>query len=226
MDLMLLIGPLAPFEKVDLACLLYQRILTTESFQLVVNTFHDKEERENLIHRLGIKNVSGASSEFDLVTDCMILPSHVAIPSSAPSSPNKKVTPVSKRTTPKHNLSISKDGITPGNISPVGGGGTSTSSPHVISRKSSGTFESKGIEGDIILSTPSGEARMSLADENDLTESVMIQSSKTRSSKHQFDMLSTPSSDSPDKSTMGSLDSLQTEYSSITAQQQLQASWN
>jgi hypothetical protein len=98
---MLLIGPLAPFEKLDLACMLYTRILTTESFQLVVNTFQDKEERENLIHRLGIKP---SGSELELVTDCRILPSHVTIPST-PSSPNKKVTPVGmKKRSPTNNI--------------------------------------------------------------------------------------------------------------------------
>ena len=45
-------APLAPFEKFDLACLLYDRILNKDSYQLIINVFPDATERENLIHRL------------------------------------------------------------------------------------------------------------------------------------------------------------------------------
>ena len=55
MELVTFIGPLAPFERIDLAEMLYDRILNKESFQLVVNAFEDKEERENLGHRLKLK---------------------------------------------------------------------------------------------------------------------------------------------------------------------------
>jgi hypothetical protein len=39
MELLIKIGALAPFEKFDLACLLYERIINKNSFQLLVNTF-------------------------------------------------------------------------------------------------------------------------------------------------------------------------------------------
>jgi hypothetical protein len=55
MELIQLIGPLAPFERMDLAEMLYDRILNKESFQLVVNAFDDLDERSNLTHRLKLK---------------------------------------------------------------------------------------------------------------------------------------------------------------------------
>lgn len=68
MELLIKIGALAPFEKFDLACLLYERIINKDSFQLLVNTFQDELERDNLIHRLKLnKNAK-------IVKDCTILP--------------------------------------------------------------------------------------------------------------------------------------------------------
>jgi len=70
---------MAPFERVDLATLLYTRILSKESFQLVVNTFDDKEERENVIHRIGqiaLKGEKGKVAEEEtknLVSDCRLV---------------------------------------------------------------------------------------------------------------------------------------------------------
>lgn len=55
MELVQFVGPLAPFERIDLAEMLYSRILNKESFQLVVNAFEDRGERENLTHRLKLK---------------------------------------------------------------------------------------------------------------------------------------------------------------------------
>jgi len=55
MELVQFIGPLAPFERMDLAEMLYSRVLNKESFQLVVNAFEDRGERENLAHRLKLK---------------------------------------------------------------------------------------------------------------------------------------------------------------------------
>jgi hypothetical protein len=72
MDLVTLISPVAPFEKCDLACLLYTRILKKDSFQLVINSLEDEVERSNLIHRLGLDK-KGVNNPF--VTDCKILPS-------------------------------------------------------------------------------------------------------------------------------------------------------
>lgn len=67
MELLIKIGALAPFEKFDLACLLYERIINKDSFQLLINTFQDELERDNLIHRLKLKDVK-------VVKDCKILP--------------------------------------------------------------------------------------------------------------------------------------------------------
>lgn len=66
MELLIRIGNLAPFEKFDLACLLYDRIINKDSFQLLVNTFPDEQERDNLIHRLKLDK--------NLVKNCVILP--------------------------------------------------------------------------------------------------------------------------------------------------------
>jgi hypothetical protein len=52
MDLVVLIGPIAPFEKFDVACLLYTNVLNKDSFNLVVNTFDDVADRQNLTHLL------------------------------------------------------------------------------------------------------------------------------------------------------------------------------
>lgn len=66
MDLLLKIGSIAPFDKFELACLLYERIINKDSFQLLVNTFEDPIERDNLIHRLKLDK--------ELVNTCIILP--------------------------------------------------------------------------------------------------------------------------------------------------------
>jgi hypothetical protein len=55
MELVQFAGPLAPFERIDLAEMLYNRIFNKDSFQLVVNAFEDRGERENLTHRLKLK---------------------------------------------------------------------------------------------------------------------------------------------------------------------------
>jgi len=57
-ELIQLVGPLAPFERMDLAEMLYDRILNKESYQLVVNAFEDQGERDNLTHRLKVKGFS------------------------------------------------------------------------------------------------------------------------------------------------------------------------
>jgi len=67
MELLTKIGIISPFDKFDLACLLYEKIINYESFQLLVNTFDDPIERANLIHRLKLDK-----NEF--VNTCVILP--------------------------------------------------------------------------------------------------------------------------------------------------------
>ena len=67
MELLIKVGPLVPFEKFDLACLLYDRIINKNSFQLLVNTFENAHDRENLVHRLQLNKAN-------IVTTCAILP--------------------------------------------------------------------------------------------------------------------------------------------------------
>ena len=55
MELIQIIDQQCPFEKLEFACFIYEQMINKESFQMVINCFHDKIERENLIHRLGIK---------------------------------------------------------------------------------------------------------------------------------------------------------------------------
>ena len=42
MELMQLVTPHAPFEKFDLACMLYDRILNRDSYQLIINVLADR----------------------------------------------------------------------------------------------------------------------------------------------------------------------------------------
>ena len=72
MELLIRVGNVAPFEKFDLACLLYEKIINKDSFQLLVNTFADELERDNLIHRLKLDK--------DIVKTCAILPEKSELP--------------------------------------------------------------------------------------------------------------------------------------------------
>ena len=67
MELLTKIGIISPFDKFDLACLLYEKIINHESFQLLVNTFDDPIDRTNLIHRLKL-------DRHEFVNNCIILP--------------------------------------------------------------------------------------------------------------------------------------------------------
>lgn len=71
MELIMRVGDQAPFEKVELACLIYERMANKSSFQLIINTFEDPVERDNLIHR--VKNMTKQSGR-PLVSNCSILP--------------------------------------------------------------------------------------------------------------------------------------------------------
>lgn len=56
-DIMNLVSPHAPFERVDCALFFYTNIINKDSFQLVLNTFEVEAERENLLLRIqGIKD--------------------------------------------------------------------------------------------------------------------------------------------------------------------------
>jgi len=58
-ELLQLIRETTMFEKLDLACFLYEHIINKESFQLVINGFGESiEEKDNLIHRLGLNKKS------------------------------------------------------------------------------------------------------------------------------------------------------------------------
>jgi hypothetical protein len=83
MELMILISPHAPFEKFDLACLLYERILNKDSFHLVINTFDNIIDRENLIHRLNLNKNKFKSNDEDikkLVSSSKLLQETVTFP--------------------------------------------------------------------------------------------------------------------------------------------------
>lgn len=69
MELLVRIGSQAPFEKFELACLIYERMINKNSIQLLINTFEDPQERENLIHRLKLNKDKKV-----VTTECMILP--------------------------------------------------------------------------------------------------------------------------------------------------------
>lgn len=53
-ELLAVVGADHPFERVELCCALYEKILTKDSFQLLLNQFRDTMDRENIIHRLGL----------------------------------------------------------------------------------------------------------------------------------------------------------------------------
>jgi hypothetical protein len=68
MEVLLRVSSQAPFEKFDLACFIYDRMINKNSVQLLINCFDDPQERDNLIHRLKLdKNQL-------VVADCVILP--------------------------------------------------------------------------------------------------------------------------------------------------------
>jgi hypothetical protein len=83
MELMLIIGPHQPFEKFDLALLLYDRILNPESFQLIINTFEDEAERENLILRLAQDKKDKEARRGGLHSATKIMKEYVASPGSS-----------------------------------------------------------------------------------------------------------------------------------------------
>lgn len=72
MELLIRVGKQAPFEKVELACLIYERMINKNSVQLIINTFDDEQERGNLIHRLKLN--SSKVGVTAVVTNCAILP--------------------------------------------------------------------------------------------------------------------------------------------------------
>ncbi len=53
-NLVRMVQELSPFDAMELAILLYSKLLNPESFQLVINAFEDPSDRDNLCHRLGI----------------------------------------------------------------------------------------------------------------------------------------------------------------------------
>ena len=83
MELMLIIGPHQPFEKYDLALLLYDRILNLESFQLIINTFEDEAERQNLIMRLAQDKKDKEARRGGLHSATKIMKEYVPSPASS-----------------------------------------------------------------------------------------------------------------------------------------------
>jgi hypothetical protein len=86
MEVLMRVGSQAPFEKFDLACFIYDRMINKNSVQLLINTFDDPQERDNLIHRLKLdKNKS-------IVADCVILPEKQhQLPKQQPQQPQNPV---------------------------------------------------------------------------------------------------------------------------------------
>eukprot|EP01031_Cornospumella_fuschlensis_P026192 gene26192-31629_t len=66
MELMFRVSPHAPFEKLDLACLIYERMLNKNAIQLLINTLEDPVERENLTMRIQAIS-AGAQKKASLV---------------------------------------------------------------------------------------------------------------------------------------------------------------
>lgn len=85
MELLLRVGDQAQFDKVELACLIYERMVNKSSFQLIINTFEDPVERDNLIHRIKSMGKQAGSA---LVSNCTILPERpfIAIATTADSN--------------------------------------------------------------------------------------------------------------------------------------------
>ena len=54
MEIVQIIGRENPFDKFEVACFLYNHLINKESYQMVINSFEDHTDRDNLIHRLGI----------------------------------------------------------------------------------------------------------------------------------------------------------------------------
>mmetsp|Transcript_22998 Transcript_22998/g.22161 ORF Transcript_22998/g.22161 Transcript_22998/m.22161 type:complete len:358 (-) Transcript_22998:466-1539(-) len=70
-DLVMHVTPYLPFEKFDLACLVYTRMLNKDSFQLIVNSFQDVKDRENLVYRLKLDLKKG---DHEFLSTCSMLP--------------------------------------------------------------------------------------------------------------------------------------------------------
>jgi len=49
-----MMGEKAPFDKLDVAVLVYDRLMEKDSFQLILNQFDHLTDRENILLRLGI----------------------------------------------------------------------------------------------------------------------------------------------------------------------------
>lgn len=52
MELVSAVDSQSPFDKMELICLVFDRVMNKESFQLVINSLEDIVERENIIKRL------------------------------------------------------------------------------------------------------------------------------------------------------------------------------
>lgn len=72
-EMILKIAEFSPFEKYDFACVLYSKLLNKISFQLVINSFIDIEDRQNLLLLLK-KNNNLKKNIFlnDFTANCMV----------------------------------------------------------------------------------------------------------------------------------------------------------
>ena len=85
LDLMTLVSPHAPFERIDTAIFLFSKIINKDSYQLIVNSFEHRDERDNLLARLRndkLRERSAADvallSQFSV--DAALLPERVSLP--------------------------------------------------------------------------------------------------------------------------------------------------
>jgi hypothetical protein len=54
LELMLLVSPTDPFERIEFACYLYEKLFAKDSFPLVLNLSMESEERVNILMRLNL----------------------------------------------------------------------------------------------------------------------------------------------------------------------------
>jgi hypothetical protein len=100
MAAMRLSDPLSLFGRMDTACALYGRMLDPSSFQLIVNTFMDPGDRENICHRLNLPT-SFATDAVNVDLAVMLPPARGGDPPPAPPPPPTTAPPGSPKGSPR-----------------------------------------------------------------------------------------------------------------------------
>ncbi len=73
MELIAAVGDKAPFDKIDMICLVYDRSLYKDTFQLVVNVIEDKQEKENIIRLLNLEKKMEKNTNTKLVHQSSVI---------------------------------------------------------------------------------------------------------------------------------------------------------